>query len=208
MTLLTFLAFWCRSQWSVNMANHRKWRGLPLPIRNIREANLERWSDRGRGYSTVSERRAALPWRLAATITSRSGGGYRVRRISRKLTAKRMCPKSPTLRNIWPRAVRGAQQIAELAGAGAGCRSGKAITMSRNPNLLRHGVLRRRHPDPGVPPKLDMLPGHPLRDSNHVRRRRRSARIKAPSPGLEPELSEPKSDVLPITPRRIGTTSG
>src|SRR5260370_34564761 len=24
----------------------------------------------------------------------------------------------------------------------------------------------------------------------------------APSPGLEPELSEPKSDVLPITPRR------
>src|SRR5262245_28281833 len=25
----------------------------------------------------------------------------------------------------------------------------------------------------------------------------------APSPGLEPELSEPKSDVLPITPRRI-----
>jgi hypothetical protein len=56
--------------------------------------------------------------------------------------------------------------------------------------------------------KLDMLPGHPLRDSNHVRRRRRSARIKAPSPGLEPELSEPKSDVLPITPRRIGTTSG
>jgi hypothetical protein len=133
MTLLTFLAFWCRSQWSVNMANHRKWRGLPLPIRNIREANLERWSDRGRGYSTVSERRAALPWRLAATITSRSGGGYRVRRISRKFTAKRMCPKSPTLRNIWPRAVRGAQQIAELAGAGAGCRSGKAITMSRNP---------------------------------------------------------------------------
>lgn len=25
----------------------------------------------------------------------------------------------------------------------------------------------------------------------------------APSPGLEPELSEPKSEVLPITPRRI-----
>ena len=27
-------------------------------------------------------------------------------------------------------------------------------------------------------------------------------RVEAPSPGLEPELSEPKSDVLPITPRR------
>jgi AcrR family transcriptional regulator len=27
-------------------------------------------------------------------------------------------------------------------------------------------------------------------------------RVVAPSPGLEPELSEPKSDVLPITPRR------
>jgi hypothetical protein len=26
---------------------------------------------------------------------------------------------------------------------------------------------------------------------------------EAPSPGLEPELSEPKSEVLPITPRRI-----
>ena len=34
----------------------------------------------------------------------------------------------------------GAQQIAELAGAGAGCRSGKAIAMSRNPKPLRHGV--------------------------------------------------------------------
>jgi AcrR family transcriptional regulator len=31
---------------------------------------------------------------------------------------------------------------------------------------------------------------------------------KAPSPGLEPELSEPKSEVLPITPRRIAATSG
>ena len=30
----------------------------------------------------------------------------------------------------------------------------------------------------------------------------------APSPGLEPELSEPKSEVLPITPRRIAATSG
>jgi hypothetical protein len=30
----------------------------------------------------------------------------------------------------------------------------------------------------------------------------------APSPGLEPELSEPKSDVLPITPRRIDWASG
>jgi hypothetical protein len=29
----------------------------------------------------------------------------------------------------------------------------------------------------------------------------------APSPGLEPELSEPKSDVLPITPRRIDVPS-
>ena len=28
----------------------------------------------------------------------------------------------------------------------------------------------------------------------------------APSPGLEPELSEPKSEVLPITPRRTGST--
>jgi hypothetical protein len=27
--------------------------------------------------------------------------------------------------------------------------------------------------------------------------------MEAPSPGLEPELSEPKSEVLPITPRRI-----
>src|ERR1700761_5841376 len=29
------------------------------------------------------------------------------------------------------------------------------------------------------------------------------AKPEAPSPGLEPELSEPKSEVLPITPRRI-----
>ena len=161
MTLLTFLAFWCRSQWSVNMANHRKWRGLPLPIRNIREANLERWSDRGRGYSTVSERRAALPWRLAATITSRSGGGYRVRRISRKFTAKRMCPKSPTLRNIWPRAVRGAQQIAELAGAGAGCRSGKAITMSRNPKPFAPRCSAAQTPRPWGAPDAGHVAGSP-----------------------------------------------
>jgi hypothetical protein len=36
--------------------------------------------------------------------------------------------------------------------------------------------------------------------SFHARSRQKS---HAPSPGLEPELSEPKSDVLPITPRRI-----
>lgn len=30
-----------------------------------------------------------------------------------------------------------------------------------------------------------------------------STLLEAPSPGLEPELSEPKSEVLPITPRRI-----
>ncbi len=34
----------------------------------------------------------------------------------------------------------------------------------------------------------------------------RQASSQAPSPGLEPELSEPKSDVLPITPRRTATT--
>src|SRR5579884_1117026 len=40
----------------------------------------------------------------------------------------------------------------------------------------------------------------PLSVAFHARSRQT---LEAPSPGLEPELSEPKSDVLPITPRRI-----
>ena len=44
------------------------------------------------------------------------------------------------------------QQIAELAGAGARCRSGKAIAMRRNPKPLHYGVLRRKHPRSGGAP--------------------------------------------------------
>ena len=57
-----------------------------------------------------------------------------------------------------------------------------ARTTTRRPSsLVAHVRVLRRQP-------LVLVP--------HSRRR------DAPSPGLEPELSEPKSEVLPITPRR------
>ncbi len=56
-----------------------------------------------------------------------------------------------------------------------------------------------QHQDRGL-----VMPGHlsVLKLSANSRSASLSCLLAAPSPGLEPELSEPKSEVLPITPRR------